>query len=172
MPPAPAAAPVAPPPAAPPAAEPATPGIEGGTLDPREILKGGAKPVVDAGQAMAASSKTFSRWKPVRDQVKSGEDVDPAMAAIPEGERPKHVEARKIARLLVSEIKLYNEAKVAVGRKNRDLYDRLKDDIERSRQTYNDRIDSGIAAKTNYFRDELVATLGEGDVASMGPGLK
>ena len=174
------AAPAAPahPPAAPahaPAAhsEPAAvqgTGIEGGTLDPRELLKGGAKPVVDAGQAMS-SSKTFSRWKPVRD-AKGAEEIDPALAAVPEAERPKHVEARKIARLLVSEIKLYNEAKVAVGRKNKDLYERLKDDIERSRQTYNERIDAGVASKTNYFKDELVATLGEGDAASLGPGLK
>lgn len=166
---APAAAPAAPAaaPAAPAAAEPA----DSGTMDPRELLKGGAKPVVDAGQSMAAPS-TFSRWKPVRDQVKSGEEVDPALAGVPEAERPKHAEARKIARLLISEIKLYNEAKVAVGRKNKDLYERLKDDIEKSRMTYNDRVDKAVAAKTNYFRDELVASLGEGDASSLGPGLK
>ena len=81
---------------------------------------------------------------------------------------PKHVEARKIARLLVSEIKLYNEAKVAVGRKNKDLYERLKDDIERSRQTYMQRIDPEVAAKSNYFQDELVSTLAEGDAEILG----
>jgi hypothetical protein len=170
---APAPSPAAPPPpvAARPAAVPAAPAIEGGTLDPKELLKGGAKPVVDAGQSLEAS-KTYSRWKPIRDQMKAGDEVDPALAAVPEGERPKHVEARKIARLLVSEIKLYNEAKVAVGRKNKDLYERLKDDIERSRQSYVEKIDPGVAAKTNYFRDELVATLGEGDASSFGPGLR
>ena len=138
-------------------------------MDPRELLKGGAKPVVDAGQSVE-SSKTFSRWKPVRDQVKTGEDIDPAIAAVPEADRPRHIEARKLARLLVSEIKLYNEAKVAVGRKNKDIYERLKEDIERSRQTYLDKVGADLAGATNYFRDELVATLAEGDAEALGAG--
>jgi hypothetical protein len=136
-------------------------------LDPRELLKGGAKPVVDAGQSLAAP-KVSSRWKPVREQMKTPEAVDPSLAAIPEAERGKHVDARKIARLLVSEIKLYNEAKVAVGRKNKDLYERLKEDIERSRQTYLQRIDPDVAAKSNYFHEELVSTLAEGDAEVLG----
>jgi hypothetical protein len=152
-----------------PAPEVAAPAEKSGTLDPRELLKGGAKPIVDAGQA-TSSPKVTSRWKPVREQMKTGEVVDPAMAAIPEADRAKHVEARKIARLLVSEIKLYNEAKVAVGRKNRDLYERLKEDIERSRQTYVQRIDADVAAKSDYFQDELVATLAEGDGDALGAG--
>jgi len=36
--------------------------------------------------------------------------------------------------LLVSEIKLYNAAKVNDGRRNHDLYERLKDEIDRSRK--------------------------------------
>ena len=54
------------------------------------------------------------------------------------GEEEKaHSDARRFARLLVSEIKLYNEQKVAEGRRGGDLYDRLKEeDIDRSRQMY------------------------------------
>jgi hypothetical protein len=135
---------------------------------PADLLKGvGGKPLVGAGEASAGAPRA-SRWTPVRDQVKGGAPADASLAAIPETERPKHVEAKKIARLLVSEIKLYNEAKVAVGRKNKDLYERLKEDIERSRKTYLDRVDKGVAAKTDYFRDELVATLAEGDPSALG----
>ena len=47
--------------------------------------------------------------------------------------------AQRFARLLVDEIKLYNQAKVAEGRKHKDLYDRLKEDIEKSRATYKKR---------------------------------
>src|ERR1700722_17160920 len=46
-----------------------------------------------------------------------------------------HRKAQRFARLLVDEIKLYNQAKVAEGRRNKDLYDRLKEDIEKSRST-------------------------------------
>ena len=42
---------------------------------------------------------------------------------VPEDERRFHNNARRFARLLVSEIKLYNEQKVNEGRGSRDLYD-------------------------------------------------
>ncbi len=83
-------------------------------------------------------------------------------------EQELHDDARRFARLLVSEIKLYNEAKVATGRQEKDLYQRLRSDIERSRQMYNERVPPSIAAKTNYFMDELVSILAEGDRATLG----
>jgi len=47
-----------------------------------------------------------------------------------EEERRLHNDARRFARLLVSEIKLYNEQKVADGRTEGDLYQRLREYIE------------------------------------------
>jgi hypothetical protein len=90
-----------------------------------------------------------------------------AMAAQDE-EAKKHDEARRFARLLVSEIKLYNEAKVEVGRKNKDLYERLKEDIDRSRQMYDERIGEQVRKSSNYFYDELVRILAEGDASALG----
>jgi hypothetical protein len=83
-------------------------------------------------------------------------------------EEKAHNDARRFARLLVSEIKLYNEQKVSEGRANRDLYDRLKEDIERSRQMYDKRVTPGVAAEFDYFYEELVNTLAEGDAAKLG----
>ncbi|HSF17990.1 MAG TPA: hypothetical protein VLK65_20800 [Vicinamibacteria bacterium] len=82
--------------------------------------------------------------------------------------RKKHEEAMRFARLLVSEIKLYNESKVREGRVTRDLYNKLRDDIERSRQLYKERVSETIRAATNYFNDELVRILGDGDEAALG----
>ena len=87
----------------------------------------------------------------------------------PIGEEEKaHNDARRFARLLVSEIKLYNEQKVAEGRRGGDLYDRLKEDIDRSRQMYEKRVTPGVATKFDYFYDELVSTLAEGDPSKLG----
>jgi hypothetical protein len=86
----------------------------------------------------------------------------------PNEEERQHNDARRFARLLVSEIKLYNEQKVADGRRHNDLYDRLKEDIDRSRQMYEKRITAGVAAKFDYFYDELVNTLAEGDPGKLG----
>jgi hypothetical protein len=80
----------------------------------------------------------------------------------------KHDEARRFARLLVSEIKLYNEAKVEQGRKNKDLYERLKEDIDRSRQMYDERIPDEVRKASNYFYEELVRILADGDAGALG----
>ncbi len=90
-----------------------------------------------------------------------------AAAAAPEDTK-KHDEARRFARLLVSEIKLYNESKVEQGRKNHDLYERLKEDIDRSRQMYDERITDDVRKVSNYFYDELVRILADGKADSLG----
>lgn len=85
-----------------------------------------------------------------------------------EEERRLHNDARRFARLLVSEIKLYNEPKVKEGRSRSDLYDRLREDIDRSRQMYDKRVAPPVAARHDYFHQELVNTLAEGDPAKLG----
>ncbi len=79
-----------------------------------------------------------------------------------------HEEARRLARLLVSEIKLYNEDQVEEGRRNRDLYERLKEDIDRSRQMYEERVEPRVLRSTDYFYQELVRILAAGDSKALG----
>jgi hypothetical protein len=87
-----------------------------------------------------------------------------------EEERRLHNDARRFARLLVSEIKLYNEQKVKEGRSQNNLYERLREDIDRSRQMYDKRVAPPVAARHDYFHQELVNTLAEGDTAKLGEG--
>jgi hypothetical protein len=77
-------------------------------------------------------------------------------------------EARRFARLLVSEIKLYNERAVLEGREGGNLYARLKEDIDRSRQMYNDRIPEDVRSSSNFFYEELVRILAEGRAEALG----
>ena len=88
--------------------------------------------------------------------------------AASETEVRAHNDARRFARLLISEIKLYNAAKVNEGRRNGDLYERLHDEIDRSRKVYDKRVSPTVAAKFDYFYDELVQTLAEGDPSKLG----
>ncbi|HLV86356.1 MAG TPA: hypothetical protein VKV39_05215 [Candidatus Sulfotelmatobacter sp.] len=83
-----------------------------------------------------------------------------------------HRKAQRFARLLVDEIKLYNQAKVAEGRRHKDLYDRLKEDIEKSRATYQKRYGSSIAASGDYFQKEVVRSLAEDDLSVMGSSFR
>jgi hypothetical protein len=79
-----------------------------------------------------------------------------------------HRKAQRFARLLMDEIKLYNKDIVNEGRKNRDLYDRLKEDIEKSRSTYQKRYGSTVAADSDYFDQELIRSLAEDDASLLG----
>ena len=89
---------------------------------------------------------------------------------VAEEDKRFHNEARRFARLLVSEIKLYNEQKVREGRDNSDLYDRLREDIDRSRQMYDKRVRPEVSSRYDYFHHELVNMLAEGDAARLGAG--
>ena len=83
-----------------------------------------------------------------------------------------HGKAQRFARLLVDEIKLYNQAKVAEGRKNKDLYDRLKEAIDKSRATYQKRYGTTVAASANYFQREIIRSLAEDDSSIMGANFR
>ena len=76
--------------------------------------------------------------------------------------------ARRYARLLVSEIKLYNEAAVNLGRQKRDLLARLKPEIERARSLYSERISPAVDSRGTLFQQELVQTLAGGDPSLLG----
>ena len=78
--------------------------------------------------------------------------------------------AQRLARVLISEIKLYymskmegqNEAEI------RNIYDLLKDPIDKSRQHYNQRVGTETSLP-DYFHGELVKTLCAGDESRLGP---
>ncbi len=181
-PPRPAPAPPRPAPVAPPKPAPAPPPA----AKPAPAPPPAAKPA-PAPAAKAPASAYATTAMPALDLSKSGpmgavtgegrattQYVPPAgigRGAAPSGApdvSKKHDEARRFARLLVSEIKLYNEGKVEQGRKNKDLYERLKEDIDRSRQMYDERIPDDVRKSSNYFYDELVRILADGDSGALG----
>lgn len=120
----------------------------------------GAGTVMFTASQMDQMRQQMSQMKPA---------AAPAAAALSPEETKAHEDAKRFARLIVSEIKLYNEAKVTEGRKAKDLHSRLKEDIERGRQMYHDRISPGLRNNTNYFHDELVRLLAGGDPSALGP---
>jgi hypothetical protein len=89
---------------------------------------------------------------------------------VADDERKLHNDARRFARLLVSEIKLYNEAKVTEGREAGNLYEQLKEAIDRSREMYDKRVQPTVASKFDYFHYEVVNSLADGKDATLGAG--
>jgi hypothetical protein len=76
--------------------------------------------------------------------------------------------ARRYARLLVSEIKLYHEPAVLEGRRNRNLIERLRTEIERAQRLYEERVPVQVRLKADFFGQELVRTLAGGDSTLLG----
>jgi len=81
---------------------------------------------------------------------------------------PDAQSARRYARLLVSEIKLYNEAAVRDGRAGRDLLHRLGPEVERARRLYEERVPTTVSGRAQHFHQELVQTLAGGDASLLG----
>jgi hypothetical protein len=76
--------------------------------------------------------------------------------------------ARRYARLLLSEVKLYNEDVVNEGRRERDLLARLGPEIERARRLYEEKIPLPVRERVDCFDEELVRTLADGDRTLLG----
>ena len=142
-------------PAAPaPAAEPARPAVGGVGLPDDE-------PTISLGPRTTEVA-------PPADLQGPGWAFSSARSPRASGDNALHEEARRLARLLVSEIKLYNEDQVEEGRHNRDIYHRLKDDIDRSRQIYEERVHDSVRGTTDYFQQELIRSLAGGDPRALG----
>lgn len=124
---------------------------------------------------MAAAAAVES--SPITDAVSSGAAAAAAPALDPFAnmsaeDADVHRKAQRFARLLIDEVKLYNQAKVAEGRKKKDLYDRLKEDIEKSRSTYTKRYGNTVAASGDYLNAEIVRSLAGDDASVLGANFR
>ena len=93
----------------------------------------------------------------------------PDLSQLNEEEQNVHRDAKRFAKLLISEIELYSKVKVSEGRKNKDLYGSLKTDLQRSRQTYEKRFAKTQASRHDYLHDEIVRILANDDASILGP---
>jgi hypothetical protein len=130
-----------------------------------------AYPKAEASAALAA--EPVLEPAPIAQTQPAAEaDASGGISSLSPEDQDVHRKAQRFARLLVDEIKLYNQAKVAEGRKNKDLYDRLKEVIDKSRGTYQKRYGSTVAASGNYFQNEIVRSLAEDDLSIMGSNFR
>jgi hypothetical protein len=116
------------------------------------------------GRYAARSLEVLTAFKAARTlTAPSGEPGAAARATGAEAIVEDEASARRYARLLVSEIKLYHEAAVVDGRRDRDLATRLGGEITRARVLYDERVPPQVRERGDYFHDELVRTLADGD---------
>jgi predicted Zn finger-like uncharacterized protein len=66
-----------------------------------------------------------------------------------------HMKAARLARIIISDIALYNEALVLEGVKNNNLSDVLRDEIEEGRKLFMQRVSKDIWEKKDYLQESL-----------------
>ena len=105
-----------------------------------------------------------------------GPDPEADVAAQPEvsapaadaSSSPEIEDARRFARLVVEEIRLYNEDQVESGKAHRDILARLEDEISRARAMYEQRVGQSVRSQGDFFGEALVTVLAGGDAAALG----
>ena len=108
----------------------------------------------------------MTAFKTARAVTQPDPQLADAAAVVPPDQDPRledATSARRYARLLVSEIRMYHESAVIDGRRDRDLVTRLGGEIARARVMYEQRVPPHVRGRADYFHDELVQTLANGD---------
>lgn len=113
----------------------------------------------------ARSLEALTAVKAARAMTETPPDANGNAAADSGDAGDEDTAARRYARLLVSEIKLYHEPEVIAGRRQRDLATRLGGEIARARVLYEQRVAAELRQRADYFHDELVRTLAGGDAS-------
>jgi len=120
------------------------------------------------------SLRRLQAGKPARTPVEPEPAAAPAMemetglAPVPEEPRqdaPELEAARRFARLVATDIRLYNEESVVLGRRNGDLVVRLEEHLERGKETFLRRHRDLGAPGLNLLHEAYVQVLAAGDPA-------
>jgi hypothetical protein len=83
-------------------------------------------------------------------------------------EQELHRRANRVAKVSMQDIKMLRPEQVRLGRQNRDLCIRLKDDIEKAHREYDRRFRPIMDHPVDYFYRWMVEILAEGDAHALG----
>ena len=83
-------------------------------------------------------------------------------------EQELHRRANRVAKVSMQDIKMLRPEQVRLGRQNKDLCIRLKDDIEKAHREYDRRFKPIMDHPIDYFYRWMVEILAEGDAHALG----
>jgi hypothetical protein len=87
---------------------------------------------------------------------------------LPPDEQELHRRAFRVAKVSMQDIRMLRPEDVRLGRENKDLCFRLRDDIEKAHKEYDRRFQSIQSHPVDYFYDWMVEILGGGDPKALG----
>jgi hypothetical protein len=90
------------------------------------------------------------------------------VASLSSEERELHRRAYRVAKVSMQDIKMLHPEEIKLGRENKDLCSRLRDDIEKAHKEYGRRFESIQAHPMDYFYDWMVEILADGNPEALG----
>lgn len=88
--------------------------------------------------------------------------------SLPPEEQELHRRAFRVAKVSMQDIRMLRPEDVKIGRENKDLCSRLRDDIEKAHKEYDRRFQTIQSHPVDYFYDWMVEILGGGDPQALG----
>jgi hypothetical protein len=73
-----------------------------------------------------------------------------------DGLEDERVKAERLARIVVSDIVLYNEERFTHAARAGNVLEAMAGDLAEGRQLFEERIDARVRAERDYLRDELL----------------
>ncbi len=105
----------------------------------------------------------------VEHQVETGESAPVFnLDLLPPEEQELHRRAARVAKVSMQDIKMLRPEDVRIGRENKDLCFRLRDDIEKAHKEYDRRFQSIQSHPVDHFYNWMVEILGGGDPQALG----
>ena len=95
-------------------------------------------------------------------------EVEFNLKSLPHDEQEMHRKANRHAKVSMQDIKLIRPEQVRLGRENKDLCIRLKDDMDKARKEYDRRFKPILQHPVDYFYDWMVQILADGDAEKLG----
>ena len=105
---------------------------------------------------------------PVGEVVHAAADVEFDINQLTPEEQELHRRANRVAKVSMQDIKMLRPEQVRLGRENRDLCIRLKDDIEKAHREYDRRFKPIMDHPVDYFYRWMVEILADGDSSLLG----
>ena len=119
-------------------------------------------------EAQAPPPGSFAASIPATPEAAPSVTPPPDAGSLPETEREAHRKAHRFARVAVQDLLSYHKNKIEQGRKNKNLYMMLKEDIEKTRENYRQRFGNTPARSFDYLHYELVLKLAGNDPEALG----
>lgn len=139
---------------------------------PGSISQTQAEPAVVPSPIPAAEPPQPPPVETVVEKQKEAEEIaateSKADTALDEENQKRHEKARRIARVIVNDIKIYNPENLALGIRNKNIMNTLGKEVERGRLLYIKRVPADIVKETNYYREALIKILADGKPELLG----